>query len=300
MHLPSPLKPHDLVAIISPSGCANAEDILIGEQVLKSWELSIWKGPNANGAYGRFAARDEDRLADLQAALDDPYVKAIFCTRGGYGLSRIIDQINWAGFINHPKWLIGYSDITLLHAKIQSLGYVSLHAPMIAKYGYEEAEASVVLLKYFLFSDRHRSWSFPLTPSDKPAAVSGRLVGGNLSLLAHSIGSEEFDVRRGDILLIEEIAEPLYKVERMMIQLRRAGVFEKTAAILFGYFTNISGVEEMQNSIEATLIGATGRYDLPMYFGLPLGHEFPHYPALLGARMEVMPIQGMGYLKFLA
>ena len=298
--IPPRLQTGDQVICLSPSGKVDAAEVAAGEKKLQELlDLEVKRGVHAFDVQGRFAGRDRDRLQDLQQALDDPAIKAIFCNRGGYGISRIIDQIDWKGFLAHPKWLIGYSDITLLHAAIQQLGFASIHAPMTNTLGKQEAQSTLPLLKYLLKTSFPFSWSFPLTQFDRPKRIRGRLVGGNLSMVCHSLGTRSWDLRDGDILCLEEVGEPLYKVERMLIQLGRAGVFEKVGAVLFGYMTRITGSEEMGGRTEDTLQKLLAPYGLSYYFGLPFGHEFPHYPMVLGAEVEIIPDTALAYLHFM-
>lgn len=284
---------------LSPSGRVDAQEVAAGEHTLQELlGVEVKRGVHAFDVQGRFAGTDQDRLQDLQQAMDDPGIKAIFCNRGGYGISRIIDKIDWRGFLEQPKWIIGYSDITLLHAAINQRGIASIHAPMTKALHQEEALSTLPLLKYLLKTEFPYSWSFPITAFDRPKAVHGRLVGGNLSMVCHALGTQSWDIQEGDILCLEEVGEPLYKVERMLIQLARAGVFHKVKAVLWGYFTDISGIREMGTSLEGCLQKILEPYDTGCYFGLPFGHEFPHYPMVLGAEAEIIPDQALAYLNF--
>jgi len=296
---PPKLQPGDMVRCISPSGTVSEEALSKGEKILSAhFGLIVKRGVHALEQYGRFAGTDRQRLTDLQEALNDPDCKAIFCSRGGYGLSRIVDQIDWSRFQQHPKWLIGYSDITLLHLAINKLNIASLHAPMVKSYGSPEAESSLPLLRYFLMGNGAKSYSFPLNQYDKPFRVSGRMIGGNLSMLLHAVGSELFDIRDGDILCLEEVAEPAYKVERMLLQLARTGAFEKIRAVLLGYMTQIEGQAEMQEEITAIVRKIVEPYPLALFHGLPFGHEFPHFPIVLGGQVEIIPDQALAYIHF--
>jgi len=297
MIFPSFLKIGNTVAAISPSGCVEENALLAGVEVLKSWGLNVQIGAHAFNKSGRFAGTPSQRLADLQSALDNPKVKAIFCNRGGFGITHLLDQIDWNGFLKNPKWLIGYSDITALHFAVQKQGVASIHAMMTSALGKDEAFTSLPLLRSFLFGT-NAEWSFPITKFDIAKSTNGTIVGGNLSLLSHLIGSQDFYLPEGSLLLIEEVAEPMYKVDRMLWQLKRAGALQNLNGLLFGYFTKITEQKDYSESIESLILSMVEEYKLPVFFGLPSGHDFPHFPLIMGAQAEIKVIDNMAYLSF--
>ena len=297
MIFPPYLKKGNSVVAISPSGCVDEKALLEGVEVLKGWGLDVQIGKHALNKSGRFAGTTSQRLFDLQSALDNPKIKAIFCNRGGYGISHLLDKIDWTGFLKSPKWIIGYSDITALHFATQQLGIASLHSIMTSALGKDEASTSLPLLRSFLFGT-NAEWSFPITKNDIPSDTKGIMVGGNLSLITHLIGSKDFFLPNGSLLLIEEVGEPLYKLERMLIQLERAAIFKNLNGLLLGYFTNISEKRDYLESLEELVLNLVEKYEFPVFFGMPSGHEFPHFPVILGAQAEVKVIENIAYLSF--
>ena len=296
MIFPPYLRKGNIVAAISPSGCVEENALLLGVKVLQSWGLKVKLGTYAMQKSGRFAGNPSQRLADLQTALDDPKIKAIFCNRGGFGISHLLDRIDWRGFANNPKWIIGYSDITALHFAVQEKGIASIHAMMTSAMGKEEAITSLPLLRSFLFGT-NSEWSFPISKYDIPRNAIGTLVGGNLSLITHLIGSKEFLVPAGSLLLIEEVGEPMYKIDRMLWQLKRAGAFENLSGLLLGYFTNIAEKSDYQESIEELTLNLVKEYNIPVFFGVPAGHGFPHFPLIMGAETQIKVIENIAYLN---
>jgi muramoyltetrapeptide carboxypeptidase len=297
MKVPTKLKSGDTVAIISPSGNVDKEKILKGIAILKTWGLQVETGKHYLNHYGRFAGSDKQRLQDLQQALDNPKIKAVFCSRGGYGLSRILDQIELEKLQKRPKWIIGYSDITALHALLQKKGIASLHAFMPSSFGSADAETSLPMLKHFLF-DQEYSFSFPQTPFDRPGKCKGLAVGGNLSMLCHLLGSKTLPSMRGKILFLEDVGEPLYKLDRMMIQLRRAGIFDQLQGLVFGYFTKTEGLNDFSGTLQETLMEQVKPFKFPVYFGAPFGHDFPHYPIPMGLKASLQPEDRLIRLMF--
>ncbi len=297
MIFPPYLRKGDFVAAISPSGCVEETALSSGVEILKSWDLKVKFGKHALIKSGRFAGTSSQRLADLQSALDDPKIKAIFCNRGGFGISHLLDRIDWSGFSKNPKWIIGYSDITALHFAIHQQGVASIHAMMTAALGKEEALTSLPLLRSFLFGT-NAEWSFPITKNDHPLNTSGQIIGGNLSLITHLIGTKDFHLPKGKLLFIEEVGEPMYKIDRMLWQLKRAGVLENLSGLLLGYFTNISEQKDYSDSLEELILDLVAEYNLPVFFGFPSGHEFPHFPVIMGAQAEIKVIENIAYVSF--
>ncbi|MFZ6666013.1 S66 peptidase family protein [Peijinzhouia sedimentorum] len=297
MIFPPYLRKGDFVAAISPSGCVEETALSSGVEILKSWDLKVKIGKHALIKSGRFAGTSSQRLADLQSALDDPKIKAIFCNRGGFGISHLLDRIDWSGFSKNPKWIIGYSDITALHFAIQQQGVASIHAMMTAALGKEEALTSLPLLRSFLFGT-NAEWSFPITKNDRPRNTSGQIIGGNLSLITHLIGTKDFSLSKGKLLFIEEVGEPMYKIDRMLWQLKRACLLENLSGLLLGYFTNISEQKDYSDSLEELILDLVAEYNLPVFFGFPSGHEFPHFPVIMGAQAEIKVIENIAYISF--
>lgn len=266
--------------------------------ILESWGLKSELAPNLFKSHNQFSGSDEERTEDLQWALDHKTAKAILVARGGYGTLRIIDHVDFTEFKKNPKWLIGYSDVTVLHSHLQSIGIVSLHATMPVNFlKHEDATLSV---RQLLFNDRI-SYNIPVHPLNKPGLAEGIVIGGNLSLLYALSGSHSEIDYTGKILFIEDLDEFLYHVDRMMLQLKRSGKLKDLAGLIVG------GMSEMKdNSIsfgknaEEIIHDAVASYDYPVCFNFPAGHIEENMAFYLGkpALLEVTPERvDFNYLK---
>lgn len=285
--IPPYLQPGDTVVIIATARKISDEEIDPTIAILNSWGLRTELAPNLFKSHHQFSGSDEERAQDLQWALDHKSAKAILVARGGYGTLRIIDNVDFTEFIKNPKWLIGYSDVTVLHSHLQSLGIVSLHATMPVNFlKHEEATLSI---KQLLFNDRIQ-YSIPLHPLNKFGKVEAEVIGGNLSLIYALSGSPSEVVFDNKILFIEDLDEFLYHVDRMMLQLKRSGKLKNLAGLIVG------GMSEMKdNSIsfgqnaEEIIFDAVQEYNYPVCFNFPAGHIDENMAFYLGkpAHLEV-------------
>jgi muramoyltetrapeptide carboxypeptidase len=231
-----------------------------------------------------FSGTDEERLINFQQILDDDDVHAVLCARGGYGLSRIIDHISFKKFKKHPKWVIGFSDITVLHAHIYSnYGIATLHAPMAGAFndgGY--LNEFVQSLKNVLEGKSIKYECAPHEFNRKGEAI-GELVGGNLALLASMIGTPSDIKTKGRILFLEDVGEYLYNIDRMMHQLKRSGKLDKLAALIVGGFSDTKDTERpFGQNVYELIRDIVKEYDYPVCFGFPVGHEKENYALKVG------------------
>ncbi|NDA60787.1 MAG: LD-carboxypeptidase [Chitinophagia bacterium] len=273
MIVPPYLKKGDTVGIVCPSGFLPAKKVTDCIHVLKSWGYQVRLGKTVGNQYHYFSGTDAERLADLQQMLDDPEINAVLFGRGGYGLSRIIDSISFRSFSRHPKWLIGFSDITVLHAHLyQRVGVASLHAPMAAAFAKPDL-SSVITLKKALTGKKQSYTCLPHS-FNRVGSVSGRIIGGNLSLIAHLVGSRSALQTKGAILFLEDIGEYIYNIDRMLIQLKRNGIFNQLGGLLIGGFTDckdteipfgLTALEVIQHQIK--------EFDFPVCFNFPVSHN---------------------------
>ena len=233
-------KQGDTIGMICPSGYMPLEKTQKCIDTLQQWGFKVKVGKTLGNQYNYFSGTDEERLHDLQLMLDDSTIKAILCARGGYGLSRIIDAINFEKFIQHPKWIIGYSDITLLHAHIYSnYNIASLHAPMAAAFNEMEEREEYIQSVFNSLTGVYQSYTTASTALNRKGICKGELVGGNLSLLAHITGTRSDINTKNKILFIEDIGEYKYNIDRMLMQLKRAGKLDELAGLIIGNFTEI-------------------------------------------------------------
>jgi muramoyltetrapeptide carboxypeptidase len=296
MITPPYLKVGDKVGIVSTAKRCEPHEINDGLALLKSWGLQPVLGKNAFASHGFLAGTDEQRLYDLQQMLDDTTIKAIFFTKGGYGTLRIIDSIDWAAFKAHPKWLVGYSDITLLHSHVHNFGIESLHAVMLQGIPNSNA-ASSETIRIALFGES-LYYDIPNLPDNKPAAgtLEGTLVGGNLSMMYGIVGSESDIDTKGKILFIEDIDEYLYHYDRMLISLKRAGKLSGIKALLVGGMVDIkeSTIPFGKNDTQITL----EHFDCPVYFGVPSGHIDDNRALIMGRNITISHTTQTVTLKF--
>ncbi|CAH0997564.1 putative murein peptide carboxypeptidase [Emticicia aquatica] len=270
--IPPALKKGDKVAIVALASKLHLNDIQPAINIMQEqWGLEVIIGESVNSAYFNFAGTDELRLADFQKQLDNQSIKAIFSARGGYGSSRIIDSVDFTEFKKNPKWLIGFSDITAVHCHVQAMGFQSLHAPMPKTFMRDYY--SVQTLENFLFG-KTLAYKIPSKTINKLGRGEGQVVGGNLCLLAHLIGSISDLDTDGKILFIEDVSEYLYNIDRMMIQLKRAGKLKNLAGLIVGDFSDVKENDEPFGKTFYEIIAEhTAEYNYPICYDFPVGHE---------------------------
>ncbi|MDL2252110.1 LD-carboxypeptidase [Odoribacter sp. OttesenSCG-928-J03] len=284
MFRPNFLQTGDKVALISPAGYIEQTHIDYAVQLLLSWGLEAVVGKHALNRHGYFAGTDAERMEDLQGAMDAEEIKAIFCTRGGYGCMRIVEQLDYSIFQGNPKWLVGFSDITVLHSKLTSLGIESLHAPMPKSYENTDRE-SMKLFQNFLFGNI-TSYSLPHHPLNREGIVRGELTGGNLCML-HCVRSTIIEYRsHRSVLFLEEVGENLYAVDRMMQSLKLAGRLSNLQGLIVGDFSKMQG-ENFNKSAYEIIRETVEDYDYPVCFGFPAGHAERNAPLIMGADVEL-------------
>lgn len=280
--IPPFLKSDDRIRIVSPSGLINPDYIDGAKKTLTSWGLEVSEGDFCRGEYGRFSGTPAQRIADLQQALDHPDINAILCSRGGYGLAQIIDKIDFTGFLKFPKWLIGFSDITILHNAITNLGVASIHGIM-AKHLTELCtdDEATQLLREILFG---KLPSYTIAPQilNRTGNATGKLIGGNLSVLMGLRGSQ-FDLEYSNsILFIEDIAEKPYHIDRMMQNLHFSGALANLSGLVVGQFSDCDEDPLMQKTIHEIILDAVSDYNYPVCFNFPAGHVDYNLPLVMG------------------
>lgn len=283
---PPLLKSRDKAVIVSPAGKIDADIVDKAASILREWGLKVEVGENALSRVGRFSGSIEQRLSDLQKAMDDAEVNLIFCSRGGYGMVHLLDRLNFDGMIRNPKWVVGYSDITALHSALQSNGIISIHGPMAKHFAEEGAsDKAVAYTKTVLTEGRidYKIEGTEYSALNRKGKTSGRLFGGNLSVFCGILGSRFAVIPKEGILFIEDIGEEPYRVDRMMYQLRLAGVFDNIKGLIVGRFTDYSEDNAMYGPLYESILEAVVPYTFPVCFGFPVGHVKDNYPLMMGA-----------------
>ncbi|MBE0424085.1 MAG: LD-carboxypeptidase [Lutibacter sp.] len=289
---PPYLQQGDTVAIVSPAGNLNNKvaEIEQATKLLNSWNLNVAVGENIFNQNNEFAGTDEERAADFQKALDNPNIKAIWCARGGYGSVRILDKLDYTKFKEHPKWIIGYSDITAIHNQIHNLGYESIHGIMgISLDDYcEFPKENADPLKDAIFG-KQLAYVIEGTVDNRPGTATGQLVGGNLTLLHTMLGSKTSIDTNGKILFIEEVGEQAYHIDRMLQSLKRAGYFENCKGLVVGSISKMRGdiLYDWGQTIEQLFLDVVKEYDFPVLFNFPAGHEDANLTLILGRTVKL-------------
>lgn len=285
---PQNLQAGDVIGMVCPAGTIPLERVQKCVETLTDWGYQVRLGKTVGGKHYTYSGTDEQRAADLQTMMDDPSVKAILCARGGYGLSRIINDLDFTGIKANPKWVIGFSDITVLHAALQQNGIMSIHGPMAAAFNKgPEGEPYVQAVKSILQGQK-TSYEASVHDYNKVGMVTAPMIGGNLCLIAHLIGSKNSMVTSGKILFLEDIGEFHYNLDRMVIQMKNAGLFDNLAGLVLGSFSDMRD--------EATDIGAGAfeilqshitEFNYPVCYDFPISHGLLNYPIKQGAEYHL-------------
>jgi muramoyltetrapeptide carboxypeptidase len=260
----------DKIAIISPSGDIDPTLIDNAAKILESWDLVPVIGRNAKNKYGRYAGTPKERLEDLQWAFDQKEIKAVICSRGGYGLVQIIDEVDFSHFELYPKWLVGFSDITILHMSIAAYDIASCHGIMAKDISANGKAAAA--LKKLLFGDLTEYVENGPHPLNRTGNAQGKIVGGNLSVMCGMRGTH-FDLDpQGKILFIEDIGEKPYQIDRYIWNLRIGGILEQISGLIVGQFNEYEEDEDMKASVYELIANAVADYNYPVAFGFSAGH----------------------------
>ncbi len=284
--VPPYLKTGDTIAIACPAGWMSMEKVRTCVQVLGKWGFRVRIGKTL-GSHSKnyFSGTDQERLDDFQELLDDGRVAAILCARGGYGVGRIIEQIDFKKFKKHPKWIIGFSDITVLQAHILSnFRIATLHAPMADAFNDEGYKNKYVKSLRDVLMGKKNSYECRAGKFNRPGKARAELVGGNLSLLAHGVGTSSDIKTKGRILFLEDVGEYQYKIDRMMYQLKRNGKLDDLAGLIVGRFTEIKDTTRpFGEDVYEMIYEIVKDYEYPLCFEFPVGHVPENYALKVGA-----------------
>jgi len=295
MSHPQYLKQGSVIGITCPAGYVSEERVAPAVEVLQEWGFQVKTGKTVGKGAFYFAGTDSERLADLQDMLDDREVDAILMGRGGYGMSRLIDQLDFKGMIQKPKWICGFSDVTVLHNHLQNnFGMASLHSPMCGAFRSSTKDTDHIKNFRAALTGGALSYQTETSPFNRAGETEGILTGGNLSLLTHLIGSVSEVDTKGKILFIEDIDEYLYKMDRMLLTLKRAGKLDHIKGLIVGYLTQMQDTERpFGQTIEEIIYDKVKEYNYPVCFKFPCGHEDMNYTLSLGMKHK-LTVNGSG------
>lgn len=290
MHIPPYLSPGDKVMIVSPSGKVRREHVERGAELLEREGYEVVIGRHAFDGEGVFAGSDADRAADMQEALDDESVRAVFCSRGGYGCLRTHGLLDWSGFLQRPKWLVGFSDVTVFHSFLATRKVASVHGVMMSYFLKDGEPTESFRMTMEMLRGKMPDYQVAPHGLNVSGSAAGILTGGNLSILQSLRGTPLDVIPEGRILFIEDIHEYRYHLDRMMQNLKVGGVLERLSGLIVGHFTKMrDGDTPFSRSTEEIIRDAVEPYGYPVVFGFPAGHELPNLPLMMGGgiTMEV-------------
>lgn len=289
MKIPPYLRKGDLIGITCSSSKMDLQAAEYAAGVINSWGFQVHMGITVGTSFHNFSAPDELRLEELQDMLDDPEIKAIIFGRGGYGMVCILDKLDFSRFRKHPKWLCGYSDITTLHTHIlHRYGIPTIHSMMCSGITPDTVDNKYVESLRLTLKGKTTRYSFEPHDLNRPGKATGKLIGGNLSLLANLSGTPSQPDTKGKILLLEDIGEYRYNVDRMMYNLKRAGWLDKLDGLIVGSFTDCRETDTPFGQTEYEIISnMVKEYKYPVGFGFPSGHTTENYTLKLGLPYEL-------------
>lgn len=286
MITPPYLQKGDKIAIIATARKITLNEIKGAISLLKEWQFEPVVGKTIGLEEYQLAGTDIQRAEDLQQAIDNPEIKAIWCARGGYGTVRIIDEIDFSSMKTNPKWLIGYSDVTVLHSHLHTLGIATLHAPML----FDLLNNSLKVKNEVLNAISGKSISYPVNYASYNVLGKGEgvCIGGNLSILYSLCGSVSQVDTRGKILFIEDLDEYLYHVDRMFLNLKRNGMLSDLNGLIVGGMTKMhDNAISFGKTVEEIILDHVKEYDYPVIFDFPAGHLNDNYPIILGQIIHI-------------
>ncbi|WP_295731237.1 LD-carboxypeptidase [uncultured Muribaculum sp.] len=281
---PRPLRKGDKIAIISPASIINPDYVAGACEWISAHGYVPVVEPHALGENGSYSGTLDERLADIDVALSDPDVRVVLCSRGGYGVVHLLPRFPVGQWLDDPRWLVGFSDISALHALLNSHGVVSIHASMCKALALHEADDADNLRLFSILQGEHPIYEVAPHPLNLPGTASGRLLGGNLAVISALISTpvSPFAAPEETILFIEDIAEPIYKVERIIWQLRLCGFLDRVAGVIVGRFTDYRP-DRNHTDMYSMLAPMLSTLRCPVAFGFPVGHVAHNLPLLSGA-----------------
>ncbi|NIG53303.1 LD-carboxypeptidase [Chitinophaga sp. Cy-1792] len=284
--VPPYLKPGDTIGITCPAGYCPRPDLDASLRIIESWGFKVRIGSTVGLRDFTFGGTDQQRTADFQEMLDNPEIKAILCARGGYGSARLLDKLNYDKFVQHPKWIIGFSDITAFHCQVNSkLNTASLHSKMTNSFpdNFRTADPVVqdsITSIYNALTGKKMSYTGTTQMANRPGKATGIVVGGNLAVIQSMNGTQSELFTDGKILFLEEVSEYLYNIDRMLGTLERSGKLKNLAGLILGGFNYIrpdDPGEEFGRTVQSMVLDRVKNYSYPVCFDFPIGHQRNNY-----------------------
>ncbi len=288
------------IGIVAPAGKIDIKTIDFSKEFLHNLGYKVVLGEHLHDTHHQFAGNDLHRAADLQHILNSTDVDMVMCARGGYGTNRIIKSLDFTHFLQFPKWIVGFSDITVLHSLLQNkIGVASIHGPMPKNFFGKSAEDKDLTNLFNILKGNLPTYEIPVHTLNRQGEAEGILIGGNLSILYSLRGTSlDFDPH-GKILFIEDVGEYLYHLDRMMINLKNGGVLKYLRGLVVGQFTEMKDSEMPYGATPNEIIfDAVKEYDYPVLFDFPAGHSDVNLPLVLGKRVTLTVTQKKGVIKF--
>jgi muramoyltetrapeptide carboxypeptidase len=288
---PAPIRPGETVGITCPAGFMTKERTDVCVQRLADWGYQSVLGETLfSSSANYFSGTDDERAADFQRMLDDPSIRTILFGRGGYGMSRIIDRLDFTEFLKNPKWIAGYSDITVLLAHLYTrYGIASLHSPMAGAFQDFPDDNKYLPALREMISGGRMDYMVDADSRNKPGEAVGPLLGGNLALFTHLIGTPSFPDLTGAILFLEDVGEQLYNIDRMLRQLKRGGQLDRLSGLIFGGFTECKDTDRpFGQDVSQILQAVVADYEFPVCYDFPVSHTGRNYPLKYGVRARLI------------
>lgn len=293
------LQKNDIIGIISTARSVDKSLLEKAIHILKSWGLQVMLGKNLYRIDNQFAGTIQERTNDLQNMINNPQIKAIFCAKGGYGTIQIVDNLDLSTLYSQPKWIIGFSDVTVLHNHLHTqLNLQTIHATMPLLFSQPNHEMALEHLKNVLFG-KFPTYTFPSYESNREGKTIAPIIGGNLSIIHSLIGTPSDIDTKGKILFLEDLDEYLYHIDRMIIHLKRAKKLDKLAGLVIGGMTDMKdNMIPFGKNAEQIIYDYTKEYDYPICFNAPIGHIVDNFPIICGKKMELIVEKNESHLIF--
>lgn len=294
---PAPLKKGDLIYITAPAKSIDEASVSFAKNFFETQGFRVEISKHCFGTFNYFSGTDEERAADLQAGIDHPEAKAIVCARGGYGCVRIVDQLQWANMLREPKWLIGFSDITVFHHRLFKLGIQSIHGTMPLNFEKNSPEALQTLVEAMTGSQKPLTWN--KNPNNRIGKANGKLIGGNLSILYSLIATSDAYFFEGNILFLEDLAEHYYHLDRMFFSLRKSGILDRISGLIIGGMTDMEDTTiPFGMSTEEIVLQHFQFRKIPIAFEIPSGHIDDNRALIVGAEVELVVENELSTLSY--